>query len=579
MWGSRKAISVGLLLGALVCGSLLLMEACGSSPASTSSGSDPALTTNQVANYPAPEVTLGERLFQETRFAEYFAANMTGINQPLAAGDPVVATVQTTTGTLPGPYAGQSINCRSCHFVVEFEGVSGGGNRTYSDFTTRSPLPRTINGFDYTPRNALAMVGSLMTRSGPTFLHYDGEFNSAFDLIESTLTGRNMGWSPDQQSQAISHIAQVIREDDGSGKLAIERSGGLSYNTLFAGTSEDILPQYLIPAQYRLNVQSATDQQVLDAVANLIQAYMSELVFSSSPSNGAYVASPYDVFLQLNFLPRQPNPGETAAAYDQRLLQLIGNLKNPQFVTANSGHSFRYHAQPFVFGKTELAGLKVFLSNAPGAMDGSQHAGNCAACHTAPNFTDMVFHCTGVAQEEYDAANGSGAFMNLAVPSLAQRNANYNQYLPVTLNHPSASEAFRHAAVAGQPQFADLGLWNVYLNPDMPNPQSDLASVVCATGNNCSVDQGLANTVAQFKTANLRDLADSNPYFHNGSKLTLQDVINFYVANSQLARQGNLRNAPPEFQGMSIDQSDVSALVAFLQSLTQDYDDSHLDNQ
>lgn len=166
--------------------------------------------------------------------------------------------------------------------------------------------------------------------------------------------------------------------------------------------------------------------------------------------------------------------------------------------------------------------------------------------------------------------------MNLAVPTLAQRNANYNQYLPATLNHPMASEAFRHIAVAGQPQFADLGLWNIYLNPDMPNPQSALASVVCGPGQTCSVDQGLANTIAQFKTPNLRDLADSNPYFHNGSKLTLQDVINFYVGVSQLARQGNLRNAPPEFQDMSIDQTDVNALLAFLQSLTEDYDDSHL---
>jgi cytochrome c peroxidase len=211
-----------------------------------------------------------------------------------------------------------------------------------------------------------------------------------------------------------------------------------------------------------------------------------------------------------------------------------------------------------------------------GATDGSQHAGNCASCHAAPNFTDFVFHCTGVSQEEYDAANGAGSFMNLAVPALAQRNANYNQYLPMTLNHPSASEAFRHIAVAGQPQFADLGMWNVYLNPDIPNPQQALAGVVCAPGNDCSVDQGLASTIAQFKTPNLRDLADSNPYFHNGSKLTLQDVVNFYVFNSQLARQGNLRNAPPQFQSMSIDQSDVSALVAFLQSLTVDYDDTHL---
>ncbi len=314
---------------------------------------------------------------------------------------------------------------------------------------------------------------------------------------------------------------------------------------------------------------------MLDAVANLMAAYMAALRFHQS--GVLYTGSPFDVFVAMNGLPRTPNRGETPAAYSQRLLQAVNALANPTFVTAANG-SFQYHSQPFVFGSKELAGLKIFLSSAPGATDGSQHAGNCVACHTAPSFTDTVFHCTGVAQEEYDAANGSGAFMNLPVPSLAVRNANYNQYLPATVNHPMASESFRHMAVQGQPQFADLGLWNVYLNPDMPTPQSALASVVCAPGNDCSVDQGLANTIAQFKTPTLRDLADSNPYFHNGSKLTLQDVVNFYVFSSQLARQGNLRNAATQFQSMSIDQSDVSALVAFLQSLTEDYDDNHVAN-
>ena len=105
--------------------------------------------------------------------------------------------------------------------------------------------------------------------------------------------------------------------------------------------------------------------------------------------------------------------------------------------------------------------MKIFLRAANNAADGSQHAGNCAACHTAPNFTDFRFHNTGVAQEEYDNANGTGSFMNLAVPTLAQRNQNFDQYMPVSALHPNATEQFRHHAVAGQSNFADLGLWNI----------------------------------------------------------------------------------------------------------------------
>ena len=121
---------------------------------------------------------------------------------------------------------------------------------------------------------------------------------------------------------------------------------------------------------------------------------------------------------------------------------------------------------------------------------------------------------------------------------------------------------------------SDLGLWNVYLNPDIPNPQASLAPVVCAIAANCSVDQGLATTIAQFKTPTLRDLEDSAPYFHNGSKLKFPDVVQFYVNSSALARAGLLRNAPPEFRGMSLSDSDVTAVAAFLASLTEDYDDA-----
>ena len=159
-------------------------------------------------------------------------------------------------------------------------------------------------------------------------------------------------------------------------------------------------------------------------------------------------------------------------------------------------------------------------------------------------------------------------------PRRRERIANFNQYMPVSPIHPTASEAFRHPAVAGQPQFADLGLWNIFLNADVPNPQNDLQTVVCSNAQNCTVDQGLATTIARFKTPMLRDLEDSAPYFHNGSKVHFEDVVSFYVNSSTLAREGLLRNPPPEFQGMSLSDSDVQALAAFLASLTEDYDDA-----
>jgi cytochrome c peroxidase len=516
--------------------------------------------------------SIGERLFLDPRFSEYFATHMTGVNDPLPAGDPVVATVPTTTGSLPGPFAGQAMNCRSCHFVTEFQGVAGAGNRTYSDFATHSPIPRPMNGFTATPRNASQMVDSFTARSGPLFLHHDGEFASGIDLVIGTMTARNFGWLPSQYSQAVAHIARVIREDNGGDDLARDRTNGLSYSVLFQGTDDRITGDLQLPSSERLDVATATDDQILHEVALCVNQYMEDLLFQRD-EYGRYIGSPYDNFLRVNHLPVEPIAGQSRTDYNQQLLKAVLALRHPVYVTASDG-SYKYHAFPWQFGAQEMKGLIVFLSSAPNATDGSQHAGNCAACHQAPDFSDFGFHNTGISQAEYDGVNGQGAFLQLAVPSLAARNANFNAYLPASPAHPDASESFRHEATATNPLYADLGLWNVYLNPDMPNPQAGLKSFVCAAGKDCSVDQGLASTLAQFKTPVLRDLIDSSPYFHNGSALTMDDVVDQYIRMSALARQGQMRNSPAEFRDMSISADDRAALTAFLLSLTEDYDDT-----
>jgi hypothetical protein len=553
----------------LVCGYvgallLLTLSGCGS-------GKAPVFPQESEGGAPA-EQNIGERIFVDTRWAQYFATHMTDVNAPLTVGDPVVATTQTAVGPLPGPFAGQSINCRSCHFVVEFQGVPGTGNRTYADFTDHSPIPRVMNGFTTTPRNAQQMVGSMQPHDGPAFLHFDGEFTDPADLAKTTLTGRNFGWDPTQTQQAIAHIANVIRKDNGQNVPAASFGCGFSYAVIFLGTDPTIPVDCKLPPAYRLDVTTASDDQIVDDMAQMLGQYLDGLLFQQD-DNGRYIGSPYDVFLRLNHLPVLPIAGETVPEYNAKLLRLVNGLSSPVFVDGTSG-SFKYHTQPFAFGATELAGLKIFLTVAANATDGSQHAGNCSSCHMAPNFTDFRFHNNGSAQEEYDAANGAGAFMNLVIPSQADRIAAFDQYLPASPNHPNASERFRHRALGGAPQFADLGLWNVYLNPDIPNPQANLSTVVCANSADCAVDQGLATTIARFKTPMLRDLEDSAPYFHNGSKPKFNDVVEFYVRSSQLAHQGLLRNAPVEFQGMSLSEDDVAALAAFLASLTEDYDDA-----
>ncbi len=555
-------IALSWLLAALVT----TLAACGGS-----SGSNISKTT---ADTDPPEVQLGERLFLETRFAQFFFANSGGqVNQPLAAGDPAVATSQTTGAPLPGPFAGQSMNCRSCHLVDELQDEPGGGVRTYCDFARQSPISARSDGLLTTPRNSPPLVNATLARDIPSLFHFDGEFASVDDLIVKTLTGRNFGWLPDESATAIGHIATIIRGDDGKNELARSfGGGGISYPTLLLATDPSIPKRLVIPPQFRIDVTTASDTDILNDVVALIDAYVDQLRFSTD-SDGLYNSSPYDIFLIKNGLPRSPDPGESAIAYSQRLLAAINQLSDPIFVTPKDG-KFQFHnGQPFQFGPAELTGLQTFFTQP--ATPGAAHSGNCIACHAPPNFTDFQMHNTGASQVEYDGIFGNGSFAAISVPNLIDRNANFDQYLPPSAAHPNASGRFRTAAVSTKPGFTDLGAWNIVGNPDIPNPQQALSEVLCPefnlSGPSCNPATLLPLVVGYFKTPTLRDLGQSNPFLHSGAMTTVEDVVNFYVTVSGLDHNSQLRNGSIELSNMFIDADDVAPLTAFLNALNEDY--------
>lgn len=540
------------------------------------------------------EADVGERLFVETRFAQFFKANLPpggNVNDPLPVGDQIVANVLLPGSTPPGvasPFAGMSMNCRSCHFVDEFVGVPSGSMRTYTDFADRSPIPSRLDGKLTAPRNSPPLVNASLDRPGGTLFHFDGEFSTLEDLIVGTFTGRNFGWLPGEKAEAIHHIAQVMRGDDGSGDIA-QQFDGLSYRTLFTGADPAIPDELRLPPEFRVFIGSASDQEIFDAVVKVVAAYVNGLRFSQTDDAGNLIRSPFDVFLSRNGLPQQPNSGETSLGYSRRLLTLVNALASPQFVTANPNNpslngNFQFHSpQPFVFGAQELAGLKIFLTEpaipptASPAEVVAGKVGNCLACHAAPNFTDFKLHNTGTAQKEYDDIHApTNTFAGLFIPSLATRDANYNLYLPATENHPNAQEPFRAIPTAGNPNLTDLGVWNVFANPDMLGPQAKIRAILCEEQPApCTATDAflLPTAIARFKTPGLRDLSHSAPYMHNGQFATLTDIINFYIDTSDLARAGTLRNGALQLQGIALLTAgdDVASLVAFLKSLNEDY--------
>jgi cytochrome c peroxidase len=119
----------------------------------------------------------------------------------------------------------------------------------------------------------------------------------------------------------------------------------------------------------------------------------------------------------------------------------------------------------------------------------------------------------------------------------------------------------------------DLGVWNVFANPDMPAAQMKIRTILCDDQQPCPLSDSvlLDRAIARFKTPGLRDLSHSAPYMHNGQFNTLDEIITFYRDMSTLARAGTLRNGAPELQGIALIVGDAATLVAFLRALNEDY--------
>ncbi len=471
---------------------------------------------------------------------------------------------------------GQTMSCRACHLGGEARGIGGlpaSGVRAFGDFAAKSPVPEREDGVRTTPRNSPSLVDALEVPPGAGVFHFDGEFATAEELVRGTFLGRNFGWLPGEEEEAKRHFVRVIREDDGTRAKSVEGAGAggaavtLPYAMLLWGVDPAVPVAWRLPESERLDLARASDEEILDTCARLVVAYLRTLRFSRD-AEGRYNGSPYDAFLALNRLPRGPSANQTPREYARRLSEAVAGLRAPRFVDEPE-RRLRVHDQGFRFGELELRGMRIFFRDAIGAAQ-TGGAGNCAECHVPPRFTDFQFHNTGVAQEEFDAREGSGAFAKIVLPGVEARAAEFERWLAPTARHPRARGDFLAAPQANAPARTDLGLWAVYGNPDLLGPQSALERIL-NPGKRWTRDEVLARAVGRFKTSTVRNLGQSGPYLHTGGARTLEEVVQFYQRTSTLAREGALRNAPPEFFGMRLGADDVEPLVAFMRALNEDF--------
>lgn len=410
------------------------------------------------------------------------------------------------------------MSCLSCHP----EAAPRAAASDYRPRARHAVLARE-DGQRTTLRNSPSLLDSLAP--GGVLLHYDGEFVSAEALVRETFLGRNFGWLPGERADAVRQFAREAR--------ALAPDAGW---------------------------QTASDEAVVDEAARRVSEFVRGLRFARE-AQGLHSGSAYDAFLEVNRLPRAPRPGQSAAEYGAKLGEQVAAMSSPKHVADRDG--------VVRFGEPELRGMRIFFRGAVGVAQKSG-AGNCAECHVPPSFTDLKFHNTGSAQDDYDAVHGAGAFAQIAIPGLSEREREPDRWCRATARRPRAAGPFFAPVERASPGHVDLGVWNVYADPDFPGPQAALQKSLNPAGDR-SASEVLEMTVARFKTTTVRNLDATAPYLHTGHVATIEDTVEFYRRMSDLAREGKMRNAPAEYFGMRLAAEDVAPLAAFLRALNEKF--------
>ncbi|MBK7597306.1 MAG: hypothetical protein IPJ07_01785 [Acidobacteria bacterium] len=83
-------------------------------------------------------------------------------------------------------------------------------------------------------------------------------------------------------------------------------------------------------------------------------------------------------------------------------------------------------------------------------------------------------------------------------------------------------------------------------------------------------DAFLRRMIRTFKTPTLRNLAHTQPYFHDGLYHKFDEILEEMRLISEMARESRIRQADEELLKIRISKADFKPLSAFLDSLNED---------
>lgn len=486
-------------------------------------------------------VAMGERLFLDDRFSQFFYSESNGdVNSKLVRGSRDLEEIDIFGQTFPSPFAGSAKSCSSCHMVDQ--ALEDHGMRAYNEFSALSKIPLRVDNMTHSLRNTPMLVGIGSELNQNRTSHWDGEFADHSETVLGNFTGRNMGWLAHEKDIALKNIVKVIREDDGSGDLAQEFGG--SYKKVMLGTARSIPEDLRLETSERINVESASDQEIINYIINAMTTYMNDLDFEKD-EKGNYIGSPYDQFLMANGIDTKPQNGESIFRYRHRIRSEFAKLSRPKFIKKKY---FEIYKKEIGFEQDEFEGLKIFFNLSQNAR------GMCMACHVPPLFSDQFYYNIGTTQLEYESVHGIDSFNTVSIPSFDQRQ----------------NKKFLERPQINDPKKMDLGLWNFYgRNKEVT---SIINSRLCAPGDECDEKTLLPFMIGRIKVPSLRLLGLSAPYFHHGKTKSLRESIDHYRQVSEQLKVRQLRNIDPRLRNTVLGQSDIKYLESFLNALNEHYE-------
>ena len=210
-----------------------------------------------------------------------------------------------------------------------------------------------------------------------------------------------------------------------------------------------------------------------------------------------------------------PGPWETMTEADQRAVNRIMascgkalEAYERRLVSRDAPFDRYVAGDLHALSTSAKRGLKLFIGKA-----------GCASCHGGETFTDQDFHDTGVAQEGPQLDNGR-----------------YDDVTRLSNIWNGAGE-FSDDRVAGAEKLAGIS-------------QSE-------------------TMLGQFRTKSLRHVAETGPYFHNGSASSLAEVVRFY--NGGGGPEGSYPGKKEDqIVPLNLGEQEIDDLVEFLRSLTGD---------